>query len=380
MKDFVTSIAFSSTRIRLVSGYVKGGRVFVLKASSSPALPLDKSGMIDKNEGKKALLALKKESLDHLGDLGSLVALLPPIDYVVRREEDTSALVQESISQHDFLNVANMIKNACKTSDHHVLYCDPISFLPEGGKRTASFPLGVKTSSLTMEADMHMISSSAFDYYSSLLSDCGMEPDFYALAPFAQACFFLSFGAKPEYYLLSLEEDSSTLSLILDNHLASSEILPFSLDAFYKKTSEILSLPVTKVQEYAKLFGLRSTAGFPYQTDEGKTLEEISKAFKEALLPWKEEIQKRMKEPSEIQVIFVGEGSSMEGLNTYLSSSLTRTVLLFNGAPLGAREKDELACLGGIRLSSYPYQSHKKENRREETYLSNSKSRFGRGQ
>ncbi|MDD6241227.1 MAG: hypothetical protein PUA93_06590 [Eubacteriales bacterium] len=377
MKEFITAITFSRRKISVLSGFARPGKVYVLKALSSPLLPATKDGFMEKEEAEQALTSLLSETKNELGgSLSVTLALLPAIDYSVYRGENTSTLVSDTVTQHDFINIANMIRKSAKVDNKTIFYCDPLFFTPEGGEKSRKFPLGTKTSSLAMQADMHMIHQNAYRFYEDICKSCGLDLSFTALSCFASSSYLSLFSSPERYSLLSLEEDQCEVASLTGGHLASASNIPYGLEDMNEKASSLLSLSPAKTREYARLFGLRKKTGFPYQTPEGKTLEEISQAFEESLSPLVEEIAKQLKDDSPI--IFVGKGANMEGLDQFFSNRLGKKVYLFNGASLGARESGYLPCLGGIALSSYPYQTKKNSFASDSLYLT--KNRFSRGE
>lgn len=387
MNHLLTAIEFNGEGIRLLSGYALKSdgrsRISVVAAKKSPLLLPEADGHLERKAASTALRNLIKETESQLGKkLSNFIILLPPDGYSYKEAENGNSTVGERVVQHDYQNIASMIYKEAKSPEAATVYCRPLSFVIDNNQKREEFPLGVKSEYLGVKAEVHRIDRDTFDHYRKIVSDASITPYFYLVSPFALDSYLLSFDPPKTFLTLDVEEEYTSLAYYDDPHLSFAENLPFGLHDGITKAAEILGVSEEVASDYARLFGFRKEAGFPYYTDEKKTLAEISAAFQEAFTPLTQQLKNEIAKTGakeDVNLIFVGEASRMEGLDAFLGSGLGRKVLLFTEYPIGAREKGYLSLLGALQIASYPYQKPIEENQRSESQGVFQHSVFSRG-
>ncbi len=369
MNNIITSLEFTPSSIRLVTGYVFQEKVFVLEAMESEPLLFDTNGFPEKKTTEdtlRSMLAKVRTSLKR--ELGNFVVLLPPDEFMVREGVDTTVTVNDNISQKDYLNCISMINKHVKIENAAIIYDDPISFTCDSTGQSKDFPLGKRSENLSVRADAHMISRVTFDYYRQILKDVGILPYLNLISPFASSTFLCAFKAPLAFFSLEVEKDYTYISLTKDKRMLFSRQLPFGLNHAYEKAGRKLNVSLERMIQLASLFGLREDAGFPYFSDEKLQLSDISSALKDSFLYFESlKAELDQVDPScLIPVIFTGSGSRIDSLDSYLGSIFSRQILSFSPKVIGARNESYIPCLGGIRITSNTYMNPLKENERKE--------------
>ena len=279
MNNLITSLEFTPSSIRLVTGYVFQEKVFVLEAMESEPLLFDTNGFPEKKTTEDTLrMMLAKASTSLKRELGNFVVLLPPDEFTVREGVDTTVTVNDNISQKDYLNCISMINKHVKMENAAIIYDDPISFTCDSTGQSKDFPLGKKSENLSVRADAHMISRMTYDYYRQILKDVGILPYLTLVSPFASSSFLCAFKAPLAFFSLEIEKDYSYISLTKDKRILFSKQLNFGINQAYEVAAKSLNITPERMAQLGRLFGLREEAGFPYFTDEKLQLNDISSA------------------------------------------------------------------------------------------------------
>ena len=381
MNNLITSLEFSPSGVRLITGYVFQEKVYVLEAMESEPLSFDANGFPEKKPTEDTLRMMLAKASTSLGrELGNFVVLLPPDEFQVREGVDTTVTVTDNITQKDFLNCISMINKHVKMDNSAIVYDDPISFTDDTTGQSKEFPLGKKSENLSVRADAHMISRITYDYYRQILKDVGILPYLTLVSPFASSSFLCAFKAPLAFFSLEIEKDYSYISLTKDKRILFSKQLNFGINQAYEVAAKSLNITPEKMAQLGRLFGLREEAGFPYFTDEKLQLNDISSAIKDSFLYF-ENLRDELDQldPNKmIPVIFIGSGSRIDGLDSFLGNVFSRQILSFSPKVIGARNESYIPCLGGIRITSNTYMNPLKENRRNEQNNDFARSSFSR--
>lgn len=361
MNNIVTAIELSPSGVRLVTGYVFQKKVYVLNSLIGSPISVDSNGYLNRKEISDSLSVLVNtcKSALNMPSLDNFIVILPPDEFQVRSGNTSSSTTNETISQKDYTNVVNMLNKQLKIENAYPIYDDPISFCVDNDTPTPKFPLGERGESLGLSADVHFISKYSAEYYLKIFQDLGITPFLKLVSPFALSSFLCSFKGPSEFFALQIEADYMYLSSSKNSRIRSARSFGYGFDRVYEQVSEILNVSKERAGELISTFGLRNDAGFPYLTDEKKSLKDISSALEKALTlldPVAKEMDALEKDHVE-PIILVGTKTKVDGLDSYLSQKWNRNIYSFSPKVLGARNDALLCCLGGIRLSDNTYMS-----------------------
>jgi hypothetical protein len=384
MENIITTVEFASSGIRLVSGYYFHGKAYVLNAMEGENLPFDANGLLETKATEQSLALLINTAKKNLhGELGVVIAILPPDGFVLKQAQGRSTTVDPAsrITQIDYANCISMINKDVKTEGKKVIYDNPVLFTDDNKRDYQTFPMGIPSDQLNVLADAHLINKDSYLHYTQILATMGLTVYLDLLAPFCGVAFINSFKAPASYIGLDLEKDHLYLSYVSKNRFCFTEGIKFGImDGVHGSANE-LSLSVDKTQDALNRFGFSSDAGFDYQSPEKKSLLNFSSAFSKGFSPIIDEIKRFALDHSllpDVPVVFYGPGSDIDLMDKFLSSMLERNVYVFSAKVIGARSKVFVDSLGAIQVSSYDYQEPKNGAKRkaEEEELKNTS--FGR--
>ncbi|MFA6829544.1 MAG: hypothetical protein WCR67_02415 [Bacilli bacterium] len=364
MSNLVTVIDFSSTDLRVLTGYYFKGQVYVLQALQGDILPRNEHGYLDKTaceQSLRILLDAIKKTLK-TDDLGVFIPLLPPIGFQVKSGIGNTATVDPAshITQMDFSNCTNMIHKQVKTEGKKIIFDDPSVFIDDNKKQYDTFPLGSASDHLEVYADSQLIDEPCYRHYEAIVNDLKLDVYAFLLSPFCSVSFYNKFNNSKTFISVTIEKDYSIINYVSKHRLNDSIIFPFGIQQGIENACRILSIPFAHGEDLLNLFGLRDESGFGFTTDDRKTLRETSNAFKGGFEPLVQKIRSFSAEhllPDDSQIVLDGPGSDIEDFGTYLFEELKRPNHTVDIKAIGARSKIFTSCLGAILVTSYNYLS-----------------------
>lgn len=380
MNEIVTAIELNASGIRLVSGYVYEGKVYVLQSLVGKSISLDNNGLMDSRQVEDTLASLIETAKNTLKcDLKNYIFLLPPDDFLVKNSSSSSVTMNELIAQKDFANCISMLEKLVKVSNSTIVFDAPVYFATENGEQLTTFPLNVQSENLSVNADVHMISKVSYDYYMEIIRKLGILPYATLVSTYGSCSFLTSLKSPDSFYLIQVEGESTYLSLIKNKRLAFSKEYPVSMKSLYEKTAEKLNMTKEQIEDYITTFGLKAEQAIPILTEEKKPLEDIVDAFLHEFTQFAfiKEKMDELEPTRSLSIIFLGSADRIDGMNANLSNYFARALLLFYPKVLGARNDSLVSCLGGIKLTSNSYMPPLKENNEMNSNLNN--TGFARG-
>lgn len=361
--NIVSVIDFSSSGIRLVTGYHFKGTVYILNALEGDSIPLDENGYLDKKSAEESLTTLiykAKETLKN--NLGVFIALLPPDGFTVESIDEKSTTVDPSskIIQRDYNNCINQINKQVKSKGKSIVYHDPISFADDNRQSYDTFPMGSSSKELQVFADVHLIDDKSFNHYKSILDDCKIPIYMTLVAPFATVSFISSLNIPKKFLCLDIGKDYSYFSYIFKRRLNVSTKFPFGINAAVKKASEMLNLSFDKTLEYLQYFGFHREEEIAFISEEDKPLDEIVSAFEKSFEPLVDLIKMSINKyqvDDDTLLVITGTGADIVEFDNYLVHQLKRDNKVFIPKVIGAKDKVFTNCIGAILISALPYQN-----------------------
>lgn len=361
--NVVTVIDFSSSGIRLVTGYHFKGTVYILNALEGDSIPLDENGYLNKKYAEESLTTLiykAKETLKN--NLGVFIALLPPDGFTVQSQSERCTSVDPSskIVQLDYNNCINQIDKRIQTAGKKIVYHDPVTFDVDNRSGYDTFPMGASSKELQVFADVHLIDEKSYNHYTSILNDCKISIYMYLVAPFATVSFINSMNIPKTFLCLDVGKDYSYFSYVSNRRLSCSNKFPFGITNAVSKASQILDLSFDKTLEYLKYFGFHREDEIAFISEEDKPLDEIVDAFEESFKPLIDLIDisvKKYNVDDTTSLVLTGTGADIVEFDNYLLKELKRDNKVFIPKVIGAKDKIFTNCIGAILISSLPYQS-----------------------
>lgn len=363
--DIVTTIDFASSGIRVLTGYYTKGSVYVLQALEGDPLPLDENGYLETAAAETSLRLLLETTRKTLGqeNTGVIIAILPPDGFYSKPGSGKTVTTDANchITAIDFANATNMVEKQTKTEGKRILYNAPYCFGDDHRVDYTSFPMGNLSDHLSISCDSLMIDEGAYHHYQKILQDLQLDIFLTIPSPFGSIFCMNVFHGPMSYLALSLERDGYSLSYVFKKRLLKSKFVRFGIKDAIEKASEMLQIPFETVDQHFALFGFEKDPGFPYQTDEEKTLEDYSNAFHMAFMPMYEDIiefQKENKGGSEedLPLVFYGIGKEIPDYERELSEATELSAMGFDNFFIGARSHVFLNGIGAIILSAESYQ------------------------
>lgn len=382
----ITAIDLSGPEVRLVSGYFNAETksVMVIGAVKGEPLPVDKQGFLETDATVASLKTLLPMAFSNPGVKAEntfYVAILPPTGLLVKAGQGRTATVGSGICFTDYQNCTNIITRQVKEPGKTVVSIDPYSFL-YSGNTTAVFPVGQSSDDLEVYGDAYLIDTESYRHSVDILEKAGISPYLLLVSPFCGMSFINSFEGPNDYDWLSLGERESVLCFVKEKRLFSSDTLPFGIADLLQHVSDTLRLPLSTVTEYSHLYGFRDDMFPDFLTQEGKSLHTIGLAFQQGLQDLIAAIKKiflRDKILESRPLLFSGSGTtSIEGLKEYLGIQLSMNTYLVTASAVGARDKEYLACLGGIVTAFHPYQPPLRIESKDDSDMGLATHDFGR--
>ena len=363
MTNLVTVIDFSSSGLRIVTGYYFKGTVYALQAMEGEPISLDENGYLNKKETLQSLALLLQEAKSRLkGELGVYIALLPPDGFMVNSQETSCTTIDETskIVQKDYANCISQINKKAKIENKKIVYDHPTLFGDDNKKDYENFPINAESDNLYVFADVMMVDESSFNHYDSILKELNLNIYMYLVAPFATVSFINFFGGPKSYICLDIEKDYTYVSYISKKRMNDTNRIPFGIDQMVEIASSELNLDKEKTYEYLKLYGLLKDPGFLFVTKENKTLEDTSAAFKKGLAPLIEMVNNFITKYNispNVAIVISGIGADIDDLDKYLLNEFKRDNMVLFSKVIGARNKVYTNCVGAILISSFSYQN-----------------------
>lgn len=360
MKQNLTVLEFTSSGLRLLSGFEMNGKIYVEASLESGLLPIGSNGYVDKKAALDALKQALEQAKGQINGLGGIILIVPPIGFSVKNESYSTATSSPDalISLQDYNNCTSMMEKDVFVPMKRVVYEAPVTFGTDTQSGLKQFPLRVASRHLDLNADVHLVEEDMIRYYEDILREAGVKPYLTIVSTYAGITLMNTYKDAPDNYLaLDIEDNYSLLSEVSSQRLITSDEVPFGTRNLVNKASQVLGLSEARTEELLTTYGFLQDSGFTYITDEGKTLADLNQAFTKALDNLVLRLRALLKEKDiSLPIIFYGSNVNLRGFATLLSQKLLHPVMVFQSQVIGARNQNFNHLLGAIHLGSLPYQ------------------------
>lgn len=228
----VAVIEISSSKIKLVVGYVIEKEPVVIYALEKPIRGLVSQGTIvnfaSLTEAMMGIKNIRDREAKIKLTVSEATLILPPLGFEIYQNEKTTNVVSPTaiIEKIDIQNVVSLVKKEAVTTGDEVVDIIPDAFALEEGRQFVNPPIGEKSNMLTIYAKIHTLPRHVVDDYRRILHDAGIRIKRAVISPFALVDLLVHQKIKLKaYVLIDMGADLTTFTLVIDNSLYGSTYL-----------------------------------------------------------------------------------------------------------------------------------------------------------
>lgn len=356
----LTAIEFTSSGLRLLSGYELNGKLYVEASIETGPLCLGADGYVEKDSAVKVLSEALLQLKQKISGIGGLILLVPPVGFGVKNESYSTATSSPDavISFQDYHNCTSMMEKDVYIPLKTVVYEAPVTFGTDNQKGLDAFPLRVSSRRFDLNADVHFVEEDMLKHYQNILREAGVKPYLTIVSSYAGISLMNTYPDAPDNYLsLVIEGKYTYFSEVSSHRLVSSEVIPFGSRNLINAASKVLGLSEERTAELLQTYGFMKESRFVYRTDEDLSLTDLYTAFDKGLDNLVLRLGSILKEKNpSLPIIFYGPKVNLRGLPGLLSERLFHSVIVFQSQVIGARSQSLNHLLGAVHLGSLPYQ------------------------
>ena len=355
------SIEITSSKIRMLIGFMLNGKIYVLHALECPTSGM-KDGMIeDPNLVLKSLLSLKQSAEKTLQmNIRSCLVVLPPLSLVcLQNEAKTHTVSKEFLDVVDIQNVFHLVNGIRLSNDLSIIDTIPYIYILDDNDRYKYPPVGKKADFLTVQAKIYAMNQAIKDSFYDLFAQASMEVEGFIVSPLSSARYLaLSETIPSHYFLLNIGEYITTISLIHGgNEVNASECYRFGGAHIVQKLQEKFSWSKEHAEEMKNLFGLDKNPSFEFEVEANVHMDDIAETIKESMTSILAKINKFVQinsknEERKLPLVFIGGTSKLYLLADYLSQETSLEVFRPVPSSLGVRDVTYIPLLGAIAHAS----------------------------
>jgi cell division ATPase FtsA len=380
----IAALEISNKALKLVVGYVLEDKVNVLYATKRPLSVPFKDGDIfdlgnlseDLSKIKVCESNIKNSKLTF--DINEVSLVLPSYGlnvYCTRKETNTISNVSK-IDKIDISNVLALVKKEKLQSTNDILVdIIPNYFVIEGNQTYLEAPIGKTSSFVFVDANVYTLPRKMVTDMKTVLNNAGMKATKEIIAPIGISQYFKNLNFKHEtYMLIDFGAKTTTISFIGKGTLYGSNFFSIGVEDLVDIFQNRFQITHEQAEEIKDVYGLdaRKTSYSPtiasgidvngqqrnYGWDEiHQIAEQFLQTWVEYLRGSLENLYTNSKLSEEFAktnpLVFIGEGTSLNGLKDYLLKHLTSNPLeMVNLNTIGASDDEYLNCIAAIYAST----------------------------
>ncbi|MCD8209779.1 MAG: rod shape-determining protein [Coprobacillus sp.] len=380
MKKPVFVLEISDSSLKLLEGFENEGQVYVIYVKEKPLSGVIENGsIVDKAKLVKEISSLTKfEDPDAKISVlvQEVILVLPPNGLVVFNNDKFTTIVSPE-GRIDTIDIKNLYALIRKDKFPAELNNDcvdiiPDTFIVDDGKEYITPPIGLVSTGLTMRAKLHTLPIPLIDSYRRAVLEAGLSISRMVVAPFAACELLATQPTTPSaYFLVDIGGEMTTVSLIGDGVLYSSQQFAWGGNSITRHIAHHLSVSMEKAEELKCLYGYdKKQMRFQvpiYTSEEGKVCyaSELNDLVKEeletfinhlnttidVLLAGYEEEEKDFYRS--LPMVLIGGGARLNGLVSYLSPIVSsKNITTPVPTSLGARKPNLYNVLGAVLTNS----------------------------
>ncbi len=365
MNKNVTAIDFSSSGIRVVTGYCFRNKVYVRQALEGLPLKVDEHGQIDIDDASNSLMILLNNLKKTINDdIGLIVPIFPADSLSISNNSGTSYTSGEVISQADYTNCLGIILKQTNEANKKVVFSLPYFFSTDNqNKNPTVFPLGLRATELTIYADTFSINTLSYKRYVKILENCGLKDYYFEMVSPLAAISFINRTSDvtskkfDSYLAVDFENDLTYVSYVKNHRLVAIKTLNVGIAQVLKTVSDTLGIDLAQVNDLKNLFGLKKDYEIDnplLDVDLTKFTEAFSSEMRKLIIQINDAISGFLIDGN-LPLIIYGYGSDILEIGEILTEIIGLDTLMFQPQVIGARNRVFTDCLGAILLSNETY-------------------------
>lgn len=381
MESHIAALEISNRYYELVIGYVLDGKVDILYHTKRQlSVPFKDGDVYDIGSLSDDLSKIKNievNSANHKLNItvNEVVLVLPSYGLEVYRVNKTTNTVSNT-SKIDKIDISNAIglvkKEKLPNANDVIADIVPNYFFLDDDKGYPNPPLGITSQSITIDANVYTLPGKMISNLKAACENAGLRIKREIISPLGISGLLANNAFKySTYMLVDFSNKTTTLSFIGNNKLYASNFFSIGIDDLIDRYIADFQITREKAVEIKNIYGLDYRKTFYNPPIIENTLsdglkktynkDDISNSTLVFLKNWisffngsfKTILKDYPKYVNEIPLIFIGEGSDLNGLKDYMLKMYNSNPLEILDIPtVGCRNGEYCGCLGAIYLSS----------------------------
>ena len=371
------SIEITSDSIKLLIGYEEDKKAVCVFTKEVPISGLVRNGnVVDENGLTEVLKTLHSPIIDEKKRLSVTVNevgfVLPNMYFrALSKSESINTIdTNNEVSRQDITNVITLVKKSTlppEFDNFQIIDIVPESFILDGGRRFPDPPLKQNSSSLRLDAFIHVLPSDIYTNYINAIQNAGFRTTKVAASAYCNSIYFSSLDNVPSnYLLLDIGAKLTSLSLIGQGKPYQSLCIHFGGDYLIAAVSAQTGLDYQVAEKLIHDYGYdlrKRVFSRPIYSDSNSGISLAQKDLNGILL--KEfndranlfqdayKTLEKLGDISGLPVLMTGGGSRLFGIEILLKSILSgKSFYPINPSAIGARNPSYSSLLGMTLLQS----------------------------
>ena len=377
----IAALEISNRYYELVIGYVLDNKVDILyKVKHQLSVPFKDGDIFDLGSLSDDLSKINNIEVTASNHkltitVNEIVLVLPSYGLEVYKTVKATNTVS-NISKIDRIDISNALalvkKEKLPNLNNTLVDIVPNRFILDDNKQYTVPPLNEVSQNITIDANVYTLPKKMVNDMKTVCERAGLRVRREVISPIGISNLLAGSNFKyPTYLLVDFSNKTTTLSFIGRNTVYASNFFSIGIDDLIEKYMSDFQITREKATEIKNVYGLdlRKTDYNPSIIDSigsdgvrrRYNKEDISSSTLVFLKNWinffngcfKTILDQYESLASEIPLVFVGEGSRLNGLKEYVLKMYNSNPLEILTIPtVGCRSSEFIGCLGAIYLSS----------------------------
>ena len=379
MEKRIAAVELGSKKAKLVIGYELNGKICVLYTLVKPyGEKCIENGTITNPtkvmETIKELTSMVDPSVKLRITISDIVLCLPPYGLEVLNTKQTTGTSSQDfkVTNFDIRNLYSIIRNSISSNNNALVDVVPHYFILDKGRSFVNAPIGDTSSTVTVNANIHMLPAHIVKDYSSLFTRSNVSIKRCVVSSLAAIEMINTNVNLPKsYFLVDIGSDTTTVSLVGLKSLHASTYFNWGGDNITKQIVDAFNINEAEAEKYKIMYGIDKrimnfnapvcTSANPEGIEDKHGVEELNEIIKSELDSFARQINTSIDtlltslkpEFRTLPMILVGGGSKLFGLVDYIKPTVpAEEIFIFEPKVLGARNATYTNCLGMILVCS----------------------------
>lgn len=388
MSKPVVALEISSTKLKVVVGYISNDKVNILYAVTKSIGHLCDGGTFpNRNTLIKQIVSMKTisdASMKLKFDLNDVLLSIPSYGIEVFNTKQTTTVIGEEfhIGNLDFRNLFSLIKNGHLPTNNELVDIIPDSFIVDSRDEYLLPPYQKVGHTLTMLAKVFTLPPKLCESYVKAVEESHVKVKRTFVSSFASGNLISSYpGIPKDYILVDIGSHITTVSLIGNGSLFGSRYFDWGGNNITEKVVKSFNISEEDAEKYKILYGI-DTREMRFKTPicsivdgDGNTVnyypQDLNSIINKELDVFAQRLNIALDylfegydaEFKKLPMVLIGGGSQLHGLVDFLNNKVTSSSITpLIPTTLGARDPGLFNCLGMI-YANEKYESSFTENR-----------------